>query len=734
MAKPIPISLSFIVPITVGDTSVERLVTHLAQTMEEACIRYELLFLVNGLSQGEKRSLEKLRNQYPFSCVFREADKNIIRTAVIKSQFPTLVVARTPDDLFSLLPFLLSSLSKLEAAHIVSLQEKPIAWLKKMEALFERSFARSILGLKESPNAALYLFRREAIKYVSIGKKSDYEAFASEFLFRAKQSGFTLKHGVAQTGIKKRGRPLRSLKHIFRYLSLRFRPLPPVNFDDQTQSQMLGSGTFLEGKKFVTHTDLHHRESAILTLHRPQKRLMILLSTLFISAFLFDWRLSLIICVAVLTALYFIDLCFNFFLVVRSFHHSSEVKITEKEVAALRDEELPLYTIFCPLYKEWKVIPQFTKAMESLDWPKNRLEIQLLLEADDTQSIEAVAKLGLPEYFRAIIVPEGEPKTKPKACNYGLNHARGEYAVIYDAEDMPEPDQLKKAYLVFQKKQHERIVCAQAKLNFYNSKQNILTRLFAAEYSLWFDLTLTGLQSTKSPIPLGGTSNHFRTRDLKLLQGWDPFNVTEDCDLGMRIAKLGYHTAVFDSMTYEEANSEWGNWLRQRSRWIKGYMQTYLVHMRRPGEFSATFSNPHILTFQIVVGGKILSLLINPFMWILTIAYFSFRSFLGPIIDPFFPGPILYMAVFSLVFGNFLYLYYYMIGAAKREEWDIIPYVLLVPFYWLMMSVAIWKALKQLITHPHYWEKTEHGFHLEEETFPNRIPESAARTAVHAKP
>ena len=166
----------------------------------------------------------------------------------------------------------------------------------------------------------------------------------------------------------------------------------------------------------------------------------------------------------------------------------------------------------------------------------------------------------------------------------------------------------------------------QAKLNFYNARQNLLTRLFTMEYSLWFDLILPGLQSINAPIPLGGTSNHFRVKHLKHLRGWDPFNVTEDCDLGIRIAKLGYNTAIIDSTTMEEATSQVGNWIRQRSRWIKGYMQTYLVHMRRPGEFVSDIKNPNIIFFQLTVGGKIVSLFVNPLLWSLTILYFIFRK------------------------------------------------------------------------------------------------------------
>lgn len=485
-----------------------------------------------------------------------------------------------------------------------------------------------------------------------------------------------------------------------------------TNFHDRNYTEALGNGIFHKGSIFVTHSNLHHRHSAIRTFYHHQKFFIFLVLALIAWGVFLNFKTTLIIIIAAVSLLYFADLLFNLFLIIRSFQRPMEVVITKKEVASLRDEDLPVYTIFCPLYKEWQVIPQFSAAIARLDWPKDKLDVQFLLEENDPVTIAEARRMNLPPHFRILVVPHGEPKTKPKACNYGLCHARGEYAVIFDAEDVPDTDQLKKAYLTFQKQKDERIICAQAKLNFYNVRQNLITRLFSAEYALWFGLVLTGLQSIKSPIPLGGTSNHFRTSDLRKLNGWDPFNVTEDCDLGIRISKMGYHTAIFNSNTMEEATSQLGNWMRQRSRWIKGYMQTYLVHMRRPHEFMSDLHNVHIITFQLVVGGKVLSMFINPLMWTITILYFSFRSTLGPFIEPFFPGPVLYIAVFSLIFGNFLYVYYYMIGCAKREQWDLIKYVFLVPFYWLLMSIAAWKALWQLIFKPHYWEKTVHGFHL----------------------
>ncbi|MBI4067724.1 glycosyltransferase [Candidatus Gottesmanbacteria bacterium] len=362
------------------------------------------------------------------------------------------------------------------------------------------------------------------------------------------------------------------------------------------------------------------------------------------------------------------------------------------------------------MYREAHIVPQFIDALCQIDWPKKKLDVLLLLEVDDQETHSAVKKMDLPPFVKILIVPESLPKTKPKACNYGLAHAKGEFIVIYDAEDIPDPMQLKKAYLAFNKLPKD-IICLQAKLNYYNPHHNLLTRLFTAEYSLWFDMILPGLQSIETSIPLGGTSNHFKTENLKNLKGWDPFNVAEDCDLGIRLFQEGYKTAIIDSTTFEEANSQVGNWLRQRSRWLKGYLQTYFVHMKDPVRLLRK-QGLHAFVFQLVVGGKIAFMLINPFLWLATISYFTLFHIVGPAIEAVYPSKVFYMAATSLVVGNFLQLYNYMIGTAKREHYSVIKYIFLVPFYWLLVSIGAGLASFQLIFKPHYWEKTVHGLHL----------------------
>lgn len=454
-------------------------------------------------------------------------------------------------------------------------------------------------------------------------------------------------------------------------------------------------------------------QTAQITVTTNQKIVFLILGIITLSGFVLNWLVAFQLIITILTVHYFFDLIFNLFLIIRSFSKDREIKIDQTQFQNISEDELPAYTIFCPLYKEGNILPQFVQAISALDYPKAKLQVLLLLEEDDLQTILLAHKLKLPSYFEIIVVPASLPKTKPKACNYGLSLARGEFCVIFDAEDIPDPLQLKKAYLVF-KNSPADIGCIQAKLNFYNSRQNFLTRLFTADYSLWFNLVLTGLQSINAPIPLGGTSNHFRTAVLREMNGWDAFNVTEDADLGIRLNKKGYKTVMIDSFTREEAASSLPNWFRQRTRWIKGYMQTYLVHTRQLTHFKGFAGFKRLICFQAIVGGKVLSLFINPLMWTMTIVYFVFRPFAGGFIESLYLTPVFYLGVFTLIIGNFLYFYNFMMGLAKAEEWDLVIYTVLVPFYWILISAAAINAAVELIRRPFHWNKTLHGEHLEQ--------------------
>ncbi|HEV2560663.1 MAG TPA: glycosyltransferase [Rhizomicrobium sp.] len=229
---------------------------------------------------------------------------------------------------------------------------------------------------------------------------------------------------------------------------------------------------------------------------------------------------------------------------------------------------------------------------------------------------------------------------------------------------------------------------------------------FDLDYALWFDFLLPGLDRLGVPMPLGGTSNHFRTEALRAIHGWDPYNVTEDADLGIRLAQMGYRVTTLDSTTFEEATNELGNWLRQRSRWLKGYMQTWLVHMRRPHGLLKNAGIKGFLGFQLFIGGTILTTLLNPILWVLSLLPLLLGiSGMTDILGPLLP----HTAALSLIVGNGLFTYLAMLGPYRRGWLSLSPYGLAAPFYWLLISVAGYRGFWQLITNPWHWEKTRHG-------------------------
>lgn len=377
---------------------------------------------------------------------------------------------------------------------------------------------------------------------------------------------------------------------------------------------------------------------------------------------------------------------------------------TAEEVQSLDARDLPTYTILVPLYRDAAVVPILARALRSLDYPKSKLDIKLILEGDDPGTIEACKKAGLEGCVELIVVPPSQPRTKPKALNYAMAFARGQYLTIYDAEDVPEPDQLKKAVLAFRKAPWD-VVCFQARLNYFNWHENWLTRMFCLEYSLWFDWYLPGLEALGIPIPLGGTSNHFRAEVVRAVGGWDPFNVTEDADLGVRFTMSGWRVGVLDSTTYEEANGHLWNWIRQRSRWVKGYLQTWLVYMRHPLRSWRRLGWRGFLGFHGFIGGSFLGPLAFPPLACLYLAWLVTRSAL---FDPLFPPPVLAMSLLLLA-GNGLLIYFHMLAAWVRKLPVLVFFATHLPAYYLLMSAAAWRALWQLVTRPHYWEKTEHG-------------------------
>ena len=446
-------------------------------------------------------------------------------------------------------------------------------------------------------------------------------------------------------------------------------------------------------------------ESAMETFTTLQLVLLYSLVTLFLFGMLFRGRETLLVLFFLINVFYIFSLGFKLLASILGARTEILEQVSDEEAAALDPKTLPVYTILLPMYKEPEVVKHLIAGIMEMDYPLEKLDVKILLEEEDTVTYDAVRALRPPANFEIVRVPYSVPKTKPKACNYGLLFARGEYLTIYDAEDVPEKDQLRKVVAAF-RKGPENMICVQAALNYFNSDQNLLTRMFTLEYSYWFDYMLPGIEALGMPIPLGGTSNHFRTEMLRLLGGWDPFNVTEDADLGIRASAHRMWVSTINSTTFEEANSHTGNWIRQRSRWIKGYMQTYLVHMRNPLRLFRTIGLMPFLGVQLLIGGTFMTFLINPILWLLFIFWIAFRPLW---MESVFPLWILTLSTLNLIVGNAMGIYLNMLAVFRRRLFHLTFYSLMNPFYWILHSIAAYKALWQLFTKPFFWEKTVHG-------------------------
>lgn len=405
----------------------------------------------------------------------------------------------------------------------------------------------------------------------------------------------------------------------------------------------------------------------------------------------------------------------------------------------------PMYTVLVPLYREPEVAGSILASLARLDYPREKLDVKLLLEADDPETLPALEKAGLPDWIEVVVAPPAKPKTKPRACNHGLQRARGEFLVIFDAEDRPEPDQLKQAVHLF-RLSDPKVVCVQAQLAYHNHDQNLLTGWFAIEYNVWFRRYLHGLEWLRVPIPLGGTSNHFRTAALHELGGWDPFNVTEDCDLGVRLHVAGMRTRMLDSLTWEEANSRVGNWIRQRSRWLKGYLITHIVWWRRPLWLISRLGPWGAAGFAMSVFCVAALSALNLVLWVSSAIYVALlacdvmRGFqLWELLASRHPVPadplsvaerwswqilftgrsehellgtlsvVFFVAAIALLLGNLAFVVTAVIFGHRPGQKGLVIPALLSPLYWVLISVAAWKAVWEMVVKPHYWQKTVHG-------------------------
>jgi len=363
------------------------------------------------------------------------------------------------------------------------------------------------------------------------------------------------------------------------------------------------------------------------------------------------------------------------------------------------DLEKPVYSVLVPVYHETEMMTQLAGALSQIVWPRDRLDVQILFEADDVETLAAADITRFPAGTRFTIVPAGGVRTKSNALNYGLTWALGDYVCIFDAEDRPHPGQLLEAYRAFRAGGGD-LACVQAPLVADNGREALLAAHWKLEYATQFGLLMPAMDILGLPIPIGGTSNHFRKPDLLMAGGWDAWNVTEDADLGLRLARLGRRVGMLNLPTFEDAPTEFGVWAAQRSRWIKGFMQTWLVLMRQPRVLLKQLGVQRFVALQMTLGGAILAPLFHAPMLILIVAAGLFSQLSIGIFGAALLGLGLAVGFLSDVM------------APGRWSWSRVAAVLTRPLYWPLHSISAARAIWELVEAPHFWAKTPHTPHV----------------------
>ncbi|MFP7570376.1 glycosyltransferase [Marivita sp. S2033] len=366
--------------------------------------------------------------------------------------------------------------------------------------------------------------------------------------------------------------------------------------------------------------------------------------------------------------------------------------------------EKPVVSLMVPMFKEAGIANELVRRLSRLTYPKSLLDVVLVLEHSDKNTREMIAAMSLPAWMRVVDVPDGQLKTKPRALNYALRYTRGDIIGVLDAEDAPATDQIERIVEAFHISPAD-VACVQGILDFYNTRSNWIARCFTIEYATWFRIILAGAARLGFSIPLGGTTVYLRRAALEHVGGWDAHNVTEDADLGVRLSRFGYRTILVPTVTREEANNRLYPWIKQRSRWLKGYIITYLVHMRRPFRLIREMGVWKFLGFQFFFLTTILQFTLAPVLWCFWLVLFGLSTPFTDALPEQWLGGLL--ALFLLTELVSLLIGFVAVGRTQHEK--LLQWVPMMMFYFPLGVFAVYKAWSQLIFKPFYWEKTQHG-------------------------
>ncbi len=719
--------LSVIIPVFNEKNNLPSLVAKLSKSLEG--IEHELIFIDDHSKDGSLEYLKNVQQMHQNIQILSKKGKRGKSTSLLEGIVESRgeEIAMIDADLQyppEAIPEMYKQLANYDIVVGKRVAVSGNLGRRALTQIFNFFFGKVLLGLNVDVQSGLKVFRKQTIQAIHLAPTP--WGFDYDFLYKAKRLGW--KIGEVPIDFYERKADL-SKVDTFRtgfelaYGAMKLRLMyllrSVFKFSDHPHKSERFGLRYDNNKDFLFLPEIM---SAKRHVYAETVSLVLVVAALFALAVFglhkFTGLAYLVVISGILASFYVLMMFFK----LRLIYHAlggDFVKVSQEELDAINPYDLPTYTILIPLYKEAEVIRQIIKAMSAIDYPADKLDIIITLEGYDTETIEAIANVNPPEHFKTLILPDVQPKTKPKALNVAFPHTQGEFLVIYDAEIIPDPDQLKKAYLAFQK--YPDVDVLQTRLDHYNPEQSLVTRLFNEEFSFHFDMLLPGLQKLGYPVPLAGHSVHFRRSAIEEVGAWDPYNVTEDADMGIRLARARKKVKILDSASKEEATATISAWIGQRTRWIKGFIQTSIVHLRHPLRFKQELGLGWggLLAFIVTVPASVLINISNLVYWVLLVGWFATHSHY---IQQFFPGPIYYVSLVSFVAGNLIFVYLNLVSSYMRGRYSMVKYGLLSPLYWLMLAYASVKAAIELVIKPHHWSKTAHGKHLIEKETPERIP------------
>lgn len=472
-----------------------------------------------------------------------------------------------------------------------------------------------------------------------------------------------------------------------------------------SREQVLAAQTHLYGQSLARMAEARAPERMSCRGWRPRNlsRLGIATGLTIVTAALLAPQATFLVFMALALAVYAANLSLKIaaFFALLSHERHAQRQPPIPTPAVLRP---PMVTVLLPLFSEAELAAHLVDRISRLDYPAERLDILLCIEEEDSVTQQALAQTNLPPHMRAIIVPDGHPRTKPRAMNYALNFAQGEILCIYDAEDRPEPDQITRVVQRFAVLPPD-VACLQGRLDYYNSRHNWLSRMFTLEYASWFRLLLPGVQRLGLFVPLGGTTLFVRRNVLEALGGWDAHNVTEDAELGLRLYRAGFRTEMVDTTTFEEANAAPLAWIRQRSRWFKGYLITWATAMRAPRKLWSDLGTWRFLGFQVQMLAAVLGFLLSPLLLSLVPKTIGLPHPLDARLGSLGYGALMV----SLIFGAALTIMVALYVTRTSHLRHLRPMIPLLEVYYLLGIAAAWLAMVEMIVRPFFWAKTRHG-------------------------